>query len=60
MNQCILNYQYFRQRKKYTEIYLPWIANTAKNIKPLMSVYWEKRWEQDIGQLRAELNIQLI
>lgn len=30
----------------------------ARNVKPLLPVYWEKRWEQDLTELRKELNIE--
>lgn len=30
----------------------------GKSIKPLMPVYWEKRWEQDLDEMRKELKIE--
>lgn len=47
----------FRQRKRYVAEYLPWAIENGKNAKPLMSVYWEERWEQDTEDLRKELQI---
>lgn len=48
----------FRQREKYRQLYLPWALSTSKKMKPLITVYWEKRWDQDIDELRQELNIE--
>ncbi|XP_031618148.1 uncharacterized protein LOC116337610 [Contarinia nasturtii] len=47
-----------KQREKYRTHYLPWALNTSKHMKPLMNVYWEKRWNQKIVELRKELNIE--
>lgn len=47
-----------RQRENYRQHYLPWALNVSKNMKPLMTVYWEKRWNQNIDELRNELNIE--
>uniref|UniRef100_A0A903Z0F3 Ubiquinone biosynthesis protein COQ4 homolog, mitochondrial n=1 Tax=Anopheles minimus TaxID=112268 RepID=A0A903Z0F3_9DIPT len=49
-----------KQRQNYLRQYLPWALRTGNRIKPLMSVYWEKRWEQDVSELRKELNIELM
>uniref|UniRef100_A0A8W7NZG9 Ubiquinone biosynthesis protein COQ4 homolog, mitochondrial n=1 Tax=Anopheles atroparvus TaxID=41427 RepID=A0A8W7NZG9_ANOAO len=49
-----------KQRKSYLRQYLPWALRTGNRIKPLMTVYWEKRWEQDVDELRKELNIELL
>lgn len=48
---------FIRQRKRYVAEYLPWAIENGKNAKPLMSVYWEERWEQDTEDLRKELQI---
>lgn len=50
-------YFLIRQRKRYVAEYLPWAIKNGKNAKPLMSVYWEERWEQDTEDLRKELQI---
>ncbi|XP_058121382.1 ubiquinone biosynthesis protein COQ4 homolog, mitochondrial [Anopheles ziemanni] len=47
-----------KQRKNYLRHYLPWALRSGNRIKPLMTVYWEKRWEQDVDELRKELNIE--
>ncbi|XP_040152401.1 uncharacterized protein LOC120894088 [Anopheles arabiensis] len=49
-----------KQRQNYLRKYLPWALRTGNRIKPLMGVYWEKRWEQDVTELRKELNIELL
>ncbi|XP_055691072.1 uncharacterized protein LOC129794304 [Lutzomyia longipalpis] len=49
-----------KQRKMYVSHYLPWALSVGKSAKPLMLVYWEKRWEQKIDDLRNELNIKVI
>uniref|UniRef100_A0A182JZX4 Ubiquinone biosynthesis protein COQ4 homolog, mitochondrial n=1 Tax=Anopheles christyi TaxID=43041 RepID=A0A182JZX4_9DIPT len=49
-----------KQRQNYLRKYLPWALRTGNRIKPLMGVYWEKRWEQDVTELRKELNIELM
>ncbi|XP_055623050.1 uncharacterized protein LOC129766507 [Toxorhynchites rutilus septentrionalis] len=48
------------QRQNYTKHYLPWALRIGPKIPSLMCVYWEKRWEQNIEDLRKELNIQTI
>ncbi|EJU04852.1 ubiquinone biosynthesis protein COQ4 mitochondrial [Dacryopinax primogenitus] len=35
--------------------YVPWAMRVAAECKPLITVYWEERWEQDLGELKAEL-----
>lgn len=49
-----------KQRKLYSEHYLPWALTTGKQLKPLMNVYWEQRWQQNIHELRHELGIDII
>uniref|UniRef100_A0A2M3ZKC7 Ubiquinone biosynthesis protein COQ4 homolog, mitochondrial n=1 Tax=Anopheles braziliensis TaxID=58242 RepID=A0A2M3ZKC7_9DIPT len=49
-----------KQRQNYLHTYLPWALRTGARVKPLMTVFWEKRWEQDITELRKELGIALV
>ncbi|GAB0089851.1 Ubiquinone biosynthesis protein COQ4 homolog, mitochondrial [Sergentomyia squamirostris] len=49
-----------KQRKMYVNHYLPWAISMGKTIKPLLVVYWEKRWEQKIEDLRMELKIKTL
>ncbi|CAO1316170.1 unnamed protein product [Diamesa tonsa] len=46
-----------KQRQMYKKYYLPWAIKTGKELKPLLPVYWENRWSQNIDDLRKELNI---
>ncbi|KAF8797291.1 Ubiquinone biosynthesis protein COQ4 like protein [Argiope bruennichi] len=46
-----------KQREKYLKYYLPWSVNCGSHAKFLMNVYFEKRWQQSIRDLRYELNI---
>lgn len=45
------------QRRLYVKTYLPWALKCGHSAKLLMNVYYEKRFEQDIDDLRSELNI---
>lgn len=49
-----------KQRELYKRFYLPWVINNGRKIRPLLPVYWEKRWEQNIDELRQELNIKTL
>lgn len=49
-----------KQRKEYVSRYLPWALRNGNEMKPLMTVFWEERWEQDIRELRNELNITIL
>ncbi|XP_067646150.1 ubiquinone biosynthesis protein COQ4 homolog, mitochondrial isoform X2 [Eurosta solidaginis] len=46
-----------KQRKEYVARYLPLAIKNGMEIKPLLSIYWEERWEQDLEDLRTELRI---
>lgn len=62
---CIMNgiycyllfYFTFRQRQQYISKHLPWAIQTGLKSKKLLNVYFEKRWEQPVADLQAELNI---
>ncbi|XP_063703134.1 ubiquinone biosynthesis protein COQ4 homolog, mitochondrial [Culicoides brevitarsis] len=49
-----------KHRAQYKQYYLPWAMRMARNMKPLMPVFWEERWEQDLSALREELNIEVL
>ncbi|KAL5287494.1 COQ4 family protein [Megaselia abdita] len=49
-----------KQRLQYKRRYLPWAFEVGNKAKPLMNVYWEKRWEQDVEDLRKELDITVL
>ncbi|KAJ4477497.1 coenzyme Q biosynthesis protein Coq4-domain-containing protein [Lentinula aciculospora] len=38
--------------------YVPWALQYGSTSQCLMKVYWEKRWEQDVEELRKELGIR--
>ncbi|XP_053209849.1 ubiquinone biosynthesis protein COQ4 homolog, mitochondrial-like [Panonychus citri] len=46
-----------KQRAKYLDTHLDWAIKAGKQSKYLINVYFEKRWTQDIDDLRQELNI---
>ncbi|KAI1305352.1 Ubiquinone biosynthesis protein COQ4 -like protein, mitochondrial [Halotydeus destructor] len=46
-----------KQRKAYTDHLLPWGIKCGHQAELLMNVYFEKRFEQDVDELRLELNI---
>lgn len=48
---------YFRQRQQYVKYYLPWALKCGRVAKPLLPIFWEERFEQNIDELRRELNI---
>lgn len=37
--------------------YLPWAIRAADECRPLIGVYWERRWEQGMDDLRQELGV---
>ena len=49
----------FKRQTQLDRFYIlrPWAINVGCNAKFLMNVYFEKRWEQDIDDLRHELRI---
>jgi ubiquinone biosynthesis protein COQ4 len=47
-----------KQRELYKRHYLPWAVRMGREMKPLLPVYWEKRWTQNIDDIREELNIK--
>uniref|UniRef100_A0A6A7G1F6 Ubiquinone biosynthesis protein COQ4 homolog, mitochondrial n=2 Tax=Hirondellea gigas TaxID=1518452 RepID=A0A6A7G1F6_9CRUS len=46
-----------KQRDKYVRHYLPWAIKIGSEAKPLMNIYYEKRWDQQVEDLRQEMNI---
>jgi len=49
-----------KQREAYKRYYLPWAVRTGREMKPLLPIFWEKRWTQNINDLRQELNIKTL
>ncbi|XP_064616343.1 ubiquinone biosynthesis protein COQ4 homolog, mitochondrial-like [Liolophura sinensis] len=46
-----------RWQRKYLQTYLPWAIKCGSSAKFLMAVYYEKHWEQNLEDLRRELDI---
>lgn len=49
-----------RHRQLYKQYYLPWAIEMGRAVKPLLPIFWEQRWEQDVMELRNELCIQVL
>ncbi|KAH8920905.1 coenzyme Q4-like protein, isoform CRA_d [Atractiella rhizophila] len=47
-----------KRRERLFKTYVPWAIRAGGNARSLMGVYWEERWEQDLGELRKELGIE--
>ncbi|XP_065343265.1 ubiquinone biosynthesis protein COQ4 homolog, mitochondrial [Cloeon dipterum] len=47
-----------KQRQRYLNSYLPWALSTAANAEFVLNIYFEKRWEQPMGELLKELKIE--
>ena len=45
------------RRQVWMEDWVPWALRTGRQGKSLVGVYWEKRWEQGVGELRRELGV---
>jgi ubiquinone biosynthesis protein COQ4 len=45
------------RRQLWRDDWVTWALRQGANAKPLVGVYWEKRWEQGVGELRRELGI---
>ena len=48
---------YPKQRELFKNYYLDWAIKNAKQSKLTLLIYYEERWEQDLNDLRKELNI---
>ena len=46
-----------KRKERYFKEYLPWALRCGGQAKSLITVFWEERWEQDIGELRKELGL---
>ncbi|WWC67025.1 ubiquinone biosynthesis protein COQ4, mitochondrial [Kwoniella pini CBS 10737] len=47
-----------KRRETWLKDWVPWALRTGQEGKSLVGVYWEKRWEQGIGELRRELGVE--
>lgn len=47
-----------KQRQKFIQTILPWAVRVGRQAKPLMCIYFERRWAQELSELRKEFNIE--
>jgi len=47
-----------KHRALYKQYYLPWAIKTGHDTSFLMNIYFEKRWEQPLHELQAEINLK--
>ena len=45
------------RRDTWIRDWVPWAFRTGGQGRSLVGVYWEKRWEQGVGELRKELGV---
>ena len=45
------------RRRRLVSTYMPWALRAGSTAKPLISVYWERRWSMPIEELREELGV---
>ncbi|KAG8787248.1 Ubiquinone biosynthesis protein [Serendipita sp. 397] len=45
------------KRERLFREYIPWALRCGSTAKPLITVYWEERWEQNIVDMKQELGI---
>jgi len=45
-------------RQRYFSVFLPWSLEQGFKAKFLMNIYYEKHWEDDIDELRKQMNIE--
>ncbi|KAL7418987.1 Ubiquinone biosynthesis protein [Cryptotrichosporon argae] len=46
-----------KTRDTWVRDWVPWALRVGQAARPLVGVYWEKRWEQGMGELRRELGV---
>ena len=46
-----------KRREMWAQDWLPYGLRTGASGRTLVGVYWEKRWDQGIGELRRELGV---
>ncbi|KAG8901209.1 Ubiquinone biosynthesis protein [Tulasnella sp. 403] len=45
------------KRARLFKEYVPWAMQCGSSAKPLITVYWEERWGQDLAEMKKELGI---
>ena len=46
------------RRDTWIRDWVPWALRSGREGRNLVGVYWEKRWEQGLGDLRRELGVK--
>ena len=46
-----------KRRARLLNEYLPWAVRCGSSARSMITVYWEERWEQDMGELKRELGL---
>ena len=44
-------------RRDRLKQHIPWALRCGGSARSLITVYWERRWSQDVGELKRELGI---
>jgi len=45
------------RRARLFREYVPWALRCGSSARPLITVYWEERWAQDMNEMKAEFGI---
>ncbi|KIJ66841.1 hypothetical protein HYDPIDRAFT_108760 [Hydnomerulius pinastri MD-312] len=45
------------QRERLWREFVPWAIRCGGSARCLLTVYWEERWEQDVGEIKKELGV---
>ena len=46
------------RRDTWIRDWVPWALRTGGSGRSLVGIFWEKRWDQGVGDLRRELGVQ--
>ena len=46
-----------QKRSRLFAEYVPWALKCGGTARSLITVYWEKRWEQDVEEMKREFGI---
>ena len=45
------------KRARFFSEYMPWALRCGSAARSMITVYWEERWAQDLGELKKELGV---
>ncbi|KAI0306210.1 coenzyme Q biosynthesis protein Coq4-domain-containing protein [Multifurca ochricompacta] len=45
------------KRERFLSEYVPWALRCGSVARSMITVYWEERWSQDLGELKKELGV---